>query len=85
MGVVDVEPGAVGQDDVGQRRVLGVGELARVGEVAVDLEAAGVAQRRLVLVVPAGLADPMTQRLGVGVDHLPAHDHRVGGRVARAG
>ena len=34
--VVDVEPGAVGEDDVGQAEVL-VGELARVGDAAGDM------------------------------------------------
>ena len=53
--VVDVEPGAVGEDDVGQAEVL-VGELARVGDLPRQVEAAGVAQRRLLLEVPARAA-----------------------------
>ena len=53
MRVVDVEPGPVGQDDVGQAEVL-VGELAVVGELAREVEAAGVAQRVLLVEVPAG-------------------------------
>ena len=53
MGVVDVEPGAVGEDHVGQAEVL-VGELAGVGDLAGQVEAAGVAQRVLLLEVPAG-------------------------------
>ena len=55
MGVVDVEPRAVGQDDVGQADVL-VGELAGVGDLAGQVEAARVAQRALLLEVPAGAA-----------------------------
>jgi hypothetical protein len=50
--VVDVEPGTVGEHDVGQRRVLDVGQLAGVGDPAAHVETTGVAQRRLVGVVP---------------------------------
>ena len=57
MGVVDVEPGAVGEDDVGQAEVL-VGELGRVRDLAGHVEAAGVAQRGLLLEVPPGPAGP---------------------------
>lgn len=42
VGVVDVEPGAVGQDDVGQAEVL-VGELSGVGHLSGQVEASGVA------------------------------------------
>ena len=68
VGVVDVEPGAVGEDDVGQAEVL-VGELARVGHLARQVEAARVAQRRLLLEVPAGPAR-LSVGAGVGVDDL---------------
>ncbi len=64
VGVVDVQPGAVGQDHVGEGRVLGVGQLAGVGQVAVDLEPSGVAQRGLVLVVPPRLARPGARAAG---------------------
>ena len=80
VGVVDVEPRAVGEDHVGQAEVL-VGELARVGELAAQVEAARVAQRRLLLEVPAGPAR-LDRGAGVGVDHLRAGDHRVGVRLA---
>ena len=53
MRVVDVEPRAVGEDDVGQPDVL-VGELAGVGDLARQVEPARVAQRVLLLEVPAG-------------------------------
>ena len=86
MGVVDVEPGAVGEDHVGQAEVL-VGErLGRVVGGAGVGEAAGVAQRRLLLVVPAGAAAAGQLRAGaVGVDHLGRGDHRVGAGLARHG
>ena len=44
VGVVDVEPGAVGEDDVGQPEIL-VGELAGIGHLSRHVEAARVAQR----------------------------------------
>ncbi len=50
--VVDVEPCAVGEDDVGEADVL-VGQLAVVGGLAGEVEAAGVPQRILLLEVPA--------------------------------
>lgn len=43
MGVVDVEAGAVGEDDVGEAEVF-VGELGGVGDLAGEVEAAGVAE-----------------------------------------
>ena len=58
--MVDVEPGAVGEDHVGQAEVL-VGQLARIGDLAAQVEAPRVAQGRLLLEVPAGPA-----RLGRG-------------------
>ena len=51
--VVDVEPSPVGEDDVGQADLL-VGELARVCKIAAEVEAAGVAQRVLLVEVPPG-------------------------------
>ena len=57
MRVVDVQPGAVGEDDVGQPEVL-VGQLAGVGDLAGHVEPAGVAQRRLLLEVPPGTPGP---------------------------
>ena len=79
VGVVDVEPGAVGQYHVRQAEVLvgeGVGRV--VGGPGVG-EAARVAQRRLLFVVPAGAAAAVQLGPGaVGVDHLRRGDHRVG-------
>src|SRR6185312_14146486 len=49
-------------------------------------EPTGVAQRRLLLVVPAG--PPVLAELGPGavcVDHLGGRDHRVGARLAGHG
>ena len=80
VGVVDVEPGAVGQDDVGEPEVL-VGELGGVGDLPGHVEAAGVAQRRLLLEVPARPAR-LDRRGGVGVDHLRGRDHGVGQGLA---
>ena len=44
VGVVDVQPRAVGEDDVGQAHVL-VGQLARVGDLTGHVETPRVAQR----------------------------------------
>ena len=79
VGVVDVQAGTVGEDDVGQPHVL-VGQLARVGDLAGHVEAPGVAQRRLLLEVPARPPGP-DRRGGVGVDHLRRGHHRVGERL----
>ena len=90
--VVDVETGAVGEHDVRQRRVVelvrelsagGVGELARVRLLPPELPAPRVAQRLLVLVVPAGAARPRPQWRRVRVDHLARQQHRVRGGIAR--
>ena len=64
VGVVDVEPGAVGEDDVGQGRVL-ESSVSWLGWrlAAAHVEAAGVAQRRLVGVVPAGPGRPDAPRV----------------------
>ena len=77
--VVDVEAGAVGEDHVGQPEVL-VGQLRRVGDLPGQVEAAGVAQRVLLLEVPAGPPGPHGGR-GVGVDDLRRGQHRVGQRL----
>ena len=74
--VVDVEPGPVGEDDVGQAHVL-VGELRGIGDAARHVETPGVAQRRLLLEVPARAAR-LDRGRGVGVDHLRRRHHRVG-------
>ena len=58
-----------------------VGELAGVGHLARHVEAAGVAQRRLLLEVPARPAG-LDRRRRVGVDDLRGGDHRVGQRLA---
>jgi hypothetical protein len=42
VGVVDVKPRSIGEDDVGQAHVF-VGELAGVGQFPGQVEAAGVA------------------------------------------
>ncbi len=68
VGMVDVEPRSVGEDHVGQPDVL-VGELAGVGGLAGEVEASRVAQRVLLLEVPAGPAGPVHRRR-VGVDDL---------------
>lgn len=83
VGVVHVEAGPVGEDHVGQADVL-VGELAGVGHLAGEVEAAGVPQRVLLLEVPAGAARPVHRRR-VGVDDLGRGEHGIGVRVSRDG
>ena len=84
MGVIDVEPGAVGQDDVGQTEVL-VGQLRRVTGVGSQVESPGVAQRVLLLEVPPRPAGPGGGRSLVGVDHLRGTDHGIHARLAGHG
>ncbi len=81
--VVDVEPCAVRQDDVGEADVL-VGQLAAVGGLAGEVEAAGVPQRVLLLEVPAGASRPVHRRR-VGVDDLGRGEHGIGVRVTGDG
>ena len=84
MGVVHVQPGAVGQDDVGEAEIL-VGELRRVRSLGSQVEAPGVAERVLLLEVPARPARPRRSRRLVGVDHLGRADHSVHARLAGHG
>src|SRR5690349_1575700 len=81
MRVVDVEPGPVGEDDVGQPEVF-VGELAGVGSLPGEVEAARVAERVLLLEVPPGPARPCRGRRLVGVHDLGGGDHGIGTRLA---
>ena len=81
MGVVDVQPGPVGEDDVGQPEVL-VGELAGVGRLPGEVKAARVAERVLLLEVPPGPARPGRGRRLVGVHDLGRGDHGIGTRLA---
>lgn len=74
--VVDVEPGTVGEDDIGQADVL-VGELAGVGGLTGEIEASRVTQRVLLLEVPAGTSRPVHRRR-VGVDDLGRGEHGIG-------
>ncbi|CAM5664678.1 hypothetical protein SBADM41S_02191 [Streptomyces badius] len=74
--VVDVEPRAVGEDDIGQADVL-VGELAGVGGLTGEIEASRVTQRVLLLEVPAGASRPVHRRR-VGVDDLGRGEHGIG-------
>ena len=79
--VVDVQPGAVGQDDVGRADVVDVG--FRGAEQRGQVVPAGVPQRRLHLVVPARPAGPRRgHRRRVGQHHLGGGDHRVHPRLA---
>jgi hypothetical protein len=79
VGMVDVQPGAVGEDHVGQAQVL-VGEQAGVRGLARHVEASGVAKRRLLLEVPARTTGPQ-RGARIGVHHPGARDHRVGHRL----
>ena len=83
MGVVDVQARAVGEDDVCRARVLlGLDELGR--DAVTQVEPARVAQRRLLLEVPAGPpVGPGAAADGVGVDDLSRQQHGVGARVRR--
>ena len=83
MGVVDVEPCPVGEDDVGQPDIV-VGQLAGICHVAGQGETAGVPQRVLLLVVPSGVRQPRLTR-GIPVDDLGRDQDRVHVRVARHG
>ena len=84
MGVIDVEPGAVGEDDIGHRRVIErritplIGELARMRDSAVHLEAACVPQRRLVGVIPRGARRTDSARRGIRRHHVSGEHHGVG-------
>ena len=83
VGVVDVEPGAVGEDDVGGAQVVELGVVGRGHGGRGQVEAARVAQRRLDLVVPPGPArarDVGGRR--VGQHDLGRGDHRVRRGVA---
>src|SRR5262249_2534362 len=81
VGVVHVQPGAVGEDDVGQPEVL-VGELAGVGRLPGEVEAAGVAEGVLLLEIPPGPPGPGRGRRLVGVHDLGGRDHGIGTRLA---
>src|SRR5215831_12578760 len=80
MRVIDVQPCAVGQDDIGQPEIL-VSQLARVCGIPGQVEAARIAERILLLEVP-----PRSPGLGrgcrvVSVDDLRGGDHRVRTRL----
>ncbi len=79
--VVDVQPRSVGQDDVGETEVL-IGQLARIGELAGQVEPARIAQRVLLLEVPPWSPRLRRRPVGVGVDDLRRGQHGVGGRLA---
>src|SRR6185312_17417243 len=76
MSVIDVKPGPVGQDDVGQPEIL-VGELTGVGGLPGQVEPARVPQRVLLLEVPSGPARPRGRGRMVGVYDLGRGDHGV--------
>ena len=81
--VVDVEPGAVGQDHVGGADLVGVDHRRRPCRAA-QVETARVAQRRFDLVVPAGALGALDAGGGgVGQHGLRRGQDRVGGRVRR--
>ena len=63
VGVVDVEPGPVGEDDVGEAQVL-VGELGGVCALPREVESAGVAQWILLFEVPSGSPCPCAMPRG---------------------
>ena len=69
VGVVDVQARAVLEHDVGEARVDLVGQLALVRDLASDVVAALIAQRRLVAVVP-----PTLRRVEADVVRVGAHD-----------
>src|SRR5680860_1807184 len=81
MCMVDIQAGTVGEDDVGERRVFLVRQLAGIRVLPVDLEAARVAQRHLVLVVPAGPTGAWTPPAAIGIDDRSRQQHRMRGGV----
>ena len=78
--MVDVEAGAVGEDHVRQAEVL-VGELAGVGHLPRHVEAPGVAERGLLLEVPAR-PTCLEGRGRIGVHQPRAGDHGVRVRMS---
>ena len=83
VGVVDVQPGAVGQDHVGRADLVGVHHRWRARRPA-QVEASRVAQRRLHLVVPPGALGPLdTRGRRVGQHRLRRRQDRIRGRVGR--
>jgi hypothetical protein len=84
VGVVDVQPAAVGEDDVGQAQVL-VGQLGGIRRLTGQVEPAGVPQRVLLLEVPPRPAGPGRGSRLVGVDDLRGGHHRVGAGLAGHG
>ena len=85
VGVVDVEPGAVGQDHVRRADLVGVDHRRRAGGSA-QVEAAGVPQRRLHLVVPPGALCPLDTSGGRVRQHrLRRRQDRIRGRIGRRG
>ncbi len=85
MCMIDVQPGAVGEDHVGHTHVL-VGQLGRVGIRTAHVETTGVTKRGLHVVVPAGaLVAAGVRRTVVGGHHLAGHEHGVGVRMPGGG
>ena len=82
VSVVDVQPSAVGEDDVGQAQIL-VGQLRGVCCLAGQVEPPRVPQRVLFLEVPAGPAGPGGGGRLVRVDDLGRGDHGVGSGLPR--
>jgi hypothetical protein len=79
--VVDIQPGSVGQDDVRRAEIvqlwIGLGDSGQA-----KVEAAGVPQRGLHLVVPSGaLGSRHFSRRGVGQHNLSRGQDGVGGAV----
>ena len=76
VGVIDVQPGTVGQDHVRRADVVDIG--LGGAEQRAQVVAPGVPQRRFDLVVPPGPARPRCGDGGrIGEDHLGRGDHRV--------
>ena len=82
--VVDVQPAAIGEDDVGQAQVL-VGQLRGIRRLTGEVEPACVPERVLLLEVPPGPAGPRGGGRLVGVDDLRRGHHRVGTGLAGHG
>ena len=83
VGVVDVEPRAVGEDHVGRADLVGVHHRRRARRPA-QVEPAGVPQRRLHLVIPAGALGPLDPGGGRVRQHrLRRRQDRIRGRIGR--
>ena len=83
MGMIDIESRAVGENHIGRADLVGVDHRRWTAE-APQVESAGVAQRRLDLVVPTSALGPRhTGGSGVCQHRLRGREDRIGRRFGR--